>query len=385
MKLAGRIRYLTGVMALLLAGCGGGGAASTAPASAGSVPPVASAPAASVAASAPAKPQPASASAPPSPVESAASATAKPAASGAKPIVIAWTAVASDYGPLWIAADKGFFDKHGVNVKLQFIEVAPSFQALAAHDIDILATASDPSLRAQHVDVKYFGSPMHFLPFGLYGKKGLGTTPDALAGKTVAATSAGSATDIFAREALTKLGVDPAKEKFIYTQAIPPLMAGVTAGQFDVVPLPAPFAFTAEADPSLTKLAAIGSVKVPFMTAAPLAYTDWIRSHEADAKAILQGYQDAITFAHTNPDETQAILGKYLKTDDKQVLKQSYDLAIKYWGVPDLTVDRDALKLAIEYGAKINPAVQGLTVDEFIYDDNKLAKSLGGQPSASGA
>jgi NitT/TauT family transport system substrate-binding protein len=340
--------------------------------------PAASAAAASVAPASPAAASTAASAAVTKPAASSPQAAAKPAASGGKPITIAWTAVAADYGPLWIAADKGFFDKRGANVKVQFIEVAASFQALAAHDIDVLATAADPSLRAQRVDVKYFGSPMHALPFGLYGKKGLGTTPDALAGKTVAATSAGSATDIFAHEAIAKLGVDPAKMKFIYTQAIPPIYAGIDAGQFDIAPLPAPFAFTAEANPSLVKLASIGSVKVPFMTAAPLAYTDWIRSHEAEAKGILQGYQEAITFARSNADETQAILSKYLKIDDKQVLKQSYDLAIKYWGVPDLAVDRDALKLAIDYGSKINPAVSGLTVDEFIYDDNKIAKSLAG-------
>ena len=46
------------------------------------------------------------------------------------------------------------------------------------------------------------------------------------------------------------------------------------------------------------------------------------------------------------------------------------------WGVPDLHVDRDALKLAIEYGARANPSVQGLTVEEFVYEDNKIAKAL---------
>ncbi len=341
----------------LLAACGGA-ASNTAPSKPAAATPGGTSPAASAAGSA-----------------TAAAAPAPPAASG-KPITIAWTAAAFDYGPLWIAADKGFFAAHGVNVQLQFIEVSASFQALVARDIEVLATASDPSLRAQGVDVKYFGSPMHALNLGLYGRQGLQTTPAALAGKTVAATNSGSATDIFAREVLGRMGVDPASMQFLYTQNIPSIYAGIDAGQFDLGPLPPPFAFTAEANPALVKLAALGTVRVPFMTAAPLAQTDWIRAHEAEASGILQGYKDAIVFARANEPETKAIVGKYLQLDDERVLKLSYDRALEFWGVPDLTVDRDALKLAIEYGARVNPAVQSLTIEEFVYDDNRLANAL---------
>ena len=299
-----------------------------------------------------------------------------PAAASSKPITIAWTAAAFDYGPLWIAADKGFFAAHGVNVQLQFIEVSASFQALVARDIDVLATASDPNLRAQGVDVKYFGTPMHALNSGLYGRQGLETTPAALVGKTVAATNSGSATDIFAREALGQLGVDPATMRFLYTQNVPSIYAGLESGQIDIGPLSPPFAFRAEDNPAFVKLAALGSIRVPFMVAAPLAHTDWIRAHEAEAMGILRGYQDAIAFARANAPDTKAIAGKYLNLDDERVLQRSYDRAMEFWGVPDLTVDRDALKLAIEYGARVNPAVQGLTVEEFVYDDNRLANAL---------
>jgi ABC-type nitrate/sulfonate/bicarbonate transport system substrate-binding protein len=336
----------------------GGAASNTALAKPPAVTPAGSAPAASTAVSAP----PATAPAP-------------PAASG-RPITIAWTAAAFDYGPLWIAADKGFFAAHGVNVQLVFIEVSASFQALVARDIDVLATASDPNLRAQGVDVKYFGTPMHALNQGLYGRQGLETTPAALVGKTVAATSSGSATDIFAREALGRLGVDPATMRFLYTQNIPSIYAGLDSGQIDIGPLGPPFAFRAEDSPAFVKLAPLGTIRVPFMVAAPLAHADWIRAHEAEAMGILRGYQDAILFARGNEQETKAIAGKYLNLDDEQVLKRSYDRAMEFWGVPDLAVDRDALKIAIEYGARVNPAVQGLTVEEFIYDDNRLANAL---------
>jgi len=341
----------------LLAACSGA-ASSTAPAKPAATAPGGSTPAASAPVSA-----------------TPATAPAAPASSG-KPITIAWTAAAFDYGPVFVAADKGFFTANGVNVQLQFIEVSASFQALVARDIDVLATASDPSLRAQGVDVKYFGSPMHALNIGLYGRQGLETTPAALVGKTVAATSQGSATDVFAREALGRLGVDPASMRFLYTQNIPSIYAGIESGQIDIGPLPPPFAFTAEENPAFVKLAALGTVQVPFMVAAPLAYTDWIRAHEPEASAILRGYKDAITFARANPQETMAVVGKYLQLTDERVLKMSYDRSIELWGVPDLTVDRDALKLAIEYGAKVNPAVQSLTVEEFVYDDNRLANAL---------
>ena len=91
---------------------------------------------------------------------------------------------------------------------------------------------------------------------------------------------------------------------------------------------------------------------------------------------ILRGYQDAIAVRPGERTRHEGDRGEYLNLDDEQVLQRSYERAMAFWGVPDLAVDREALKLAIEYGARVNPAVQGLTVEEFVYDDNRLANAL---------
>lgn len=303
-----------------------------------------------------------------------ASTAPKPAAAGSKPITIAWTAAAAAYGPYWFAVDRGFFAKHNAAVQLQFIAPAAGFQALAARNIDIVATAGDPTLRSQGVDVKYFGGVAHWLSNGLYGRKGMPSSiSKELEGKTVAVTSPGSATDIYAREALSRNGVDVSKVNFVYTQSVPAMFAGLSAGKFDMATMSPPFSF--KLTPDIVTLSDIGAIKVPFLTAAPLAYTEWISSHDNEAKGILQGLQDGIAFAKANRDEAEQILGKYLEESDKSILDSTYKLDLEVWGVPDLAVDKESLQNAIKYAVKANPKAASVTPDEMIYQDNKLAKA----------
>jgi len=261
-------------------------------------------------------------------------------------------------------------------VDLQFIAPAAATSALASHGIDILSTSGEGiNLRAEKVDVKYFGTLNHALAFGFFARKGgPSSISPSMAGQSVAATTSGSASDIFAREFLTQKGVDPSKMKFIFTQDIPAILAGLESGNFDMASIPPPISFQAEANPNITTIAPAGSARVPGTTGSLLAFTDWISSHENEAKSVMQALLDGIAFAKDSPDEAQRILAKYLKTDDQAILKRTYDFSLKIWG-PTLEADKEGLRVALKYAA--NPNAKAVTIDELIYQNNRLANSLG--------
>ncbi|HLC27409.1 MAG TPA: ABC transporter substrate-binding protein [bacterium] len=303
--------------------------------------------------------------------------TAGSGARGRK-IKIAWAAAAADYAPYWVALENGLFKKNGVEVDLMYLSPAASAQALAAGDIDLLSSSGEGiNLRAEGVDVKYLATVNHYLiPFGLYARQG---GPSAIssagfAGKSLAVTSPGSATDIFARYLLSQYQVDLSKVQFVYTQGIPAIYSGLASGKFDLGSLPVPAALTAESDKAIQTLSAVGKAKVPGTTASLMGKTDWIRAHETEAKGILRATLDAIAWSKAHSGETQQIIGKYLKMEDRKVLQGMYDVFSKVWGAPNLQVDLEGLRVAIQYSP--NPKAKTLLINDLVYEDNKLAKSI---------
>jgi len=112
---------------------------------------------------------------------------------------IAQAAIASAFAPYWVASQRGMFKSNGIDVDLTLLGPAASSQALASDDIDILSASGEGiNLRAEGMDVKYFGTVNHVLDFGLYARKGGPSSISAreFEGKSIAVTSPGSATDI---------------------------------------------------------------------------------------------------------------------------------------------------------------------------------------------
>src|SRR5690242_15385283 len=93
------------------------------------------------------------------------------------------------YGPLYIARDKGFFKKHGVDVELVVMEEPKDrFPAMLAGSIDMIASTVDTA-------ILYLRKPDEFQYVvaiddsnggdGIVAKKGIGSIAD-LKGKSVA-------------------------------------------------------------------------------------------------------------------------------------------------------------------------------------------------------
>ena len=374
--------WLPALISLALAACGGSArppaASSAAPASV-AAPASASANPAASANAASAKPSVA-ASKPAASGPAAASAAASPAVSG-EMIRMSWPVVTTAMTQLWIANDKGLFAKHGVNVDLQYIAPQAASQALVGHNIDVYAGGPEGiNIRANGGDVKYFGSlsPLIPSPFGLYGHKGgpASVTSDAdIAGKTIAATNREAQTDVWVRELLYQRKLDASKAKFVYTQQLPASLAGLETNQFDLAVLGSPIIFQVKSNPNVTTVVEPGTTpEVKISGVSFMAYTTWIKAHEPQAKAILEAVKEAGDFSRANPEETQQIMGKYLKVDDKTLLQELWASEKDAYGRPNQTVDKDAFTVALRYSS--NPGAKSETADDLIYEDNKIAKSM---------
>ncbi len=256
---------------------------------------------------------------------------------------IAQAAIASAFAPYWVASQRGMFKSNGIDVDLTLLGPAASSQALASDDIDILSASGEGiNLRAEGMDVKYFGTVNHVLDFGLYARKGGPSSISAreFEGKSIAVTSPGSATDIFARYVLAQYSIDHSKLKFLFTQGLPAIHSGLSSGQFDLGGLSVHLSLYAEREQSIQTLIASGQARVPGTTASLIAKTSWIRNHETEAKAILRSLSTSVRWMRERPEETQEIIAGNLKIKDKNILQKIYSIYTKIWGTPNLEADQ---------------------------------------------
>ncbi|GEM_PF-2976787 len=303
LKVGGRSVGL-GLLATMIAGCGGQAApASTVAASSAiSTPAVSSAkPAASQASAAASKPA-ASASA-----GGSASASAKPAASGLTPVSIEVPNKGIAFAYLYVAQDLGIFQKHGIDPRISVIAPPAASAALQAGELDFMSavgsamTAALGGLPIRVVEVS--SNQPNFL---MYGAKGV-TSVDQLKGKTVAAYAPGNTVNLVMVELLKRKGLDASQYTILNAGADAGRAAAIQNGAAAATLMEASNALALKKDgfPQLTTIADVPALPFTGLAAsqstlkskaavmreaiaATLEGTDLMRTQKAQVLPVLQ-------------------------------------------------------------------------------------------------
>jgi ABC-type nitrate/sulfonate/bicarbonate transport system substrate-binding protein len=310
-RMKGLIAICPALVVSCLAACGGG-APPTAPAS--------SSPSASLSAAAPpASAKPASAAASTAP-------GAKPAA--LDKITLSYTAATSDQLPSMIAKDRGFFEQNGLDVDIVAIGSGSNPQAAAlSGQIQVFQGASEvvPADLAG-ADLAYIASPSTAFSFWLFSVPSI-TNPADLKGKQVAVTGLGSSTHTAARLGLRQLGLDPEKDVVITAVNNPPaIFAAMQSGAVQAASI-GPSNIVQAREAGWHELIDLDKAGVVYPAGWPIVSHKYADAHQDVIMRFTKGLVQGIAFMIKQPQESQAILGKWAKNDNAAYLKANYDLA----------------------------------------------------------
>jgi NitT/TauT family transport system substrate-binding protein len=214
------------------------------------------------------------------------------------------------YGPLYIAAQEGYFKKNDVDVQLIKMEDPKErFPTLMADRIQMLASTVDAGLL-------YMKRPTDFQYVvaiddsdggdGIVAKKDISTIPD-LKGKRVAVDK-GSVSEFYLDDLLSKAGMNESELNVVNMTAGDAGSAFVT-GRVDA-------AVTWEPWLSRGKTASFGhllidSSKTPgLITDVLIAKTDWIKAHPKEVAGIVRSWNEAVAFYEQHPDQAIPIMAK---------------------------------------------------------------------------
>jgi NitT/TauT family transport system substrate-binding protein len=242
-------------------------------------------------------------------------------------IMVAYSSISGNNAPLWVTQEKGFFKKYGLDVQAVLIESgSTSAQSLIAGDVTFahMAGAAIMQSNLRGADTVMIAGVVNTLTFQLYTDKSI-SRPDHFKGKTVGVTRFGSSTDFAMRYALEKYGLDANKDVTILQLGnVPALLSALEAGKIQGAMLSAPTTLRAKklGYPMLADLQMLG---LEYQHTGIATTRSLIKSKPELVRDFMRAYVEGIHYAKTHRGETLEILAKYLRTDDKEILDDTYD------------------------------------------------------------
>lgn len=239
--------------------------------------------------------------------------------------------VATDPIYLWIAQERGFFKKNGLDIELTHIPTNQAVQALVGGKIQF-ATAGPQIVEANlaGADTVYILSPVNTFVFSLYSKPEI-TTIKGLAGKTIGATNKGTPTDIAGHMVLAQNGLKPDVDvKFVYLKEIPALVAALQQGVIDSALLSAPSTLTAR-NLGLKELLNITARKIPFVQHGVGASRAYINTHQELVRRFVRSAVEGMDYLRKNRADAIAIMSKYTKITDPAQLNEALNTNEPAW------------------------------------------------------
>ena len=227
---------------------------------------------------------------------------------------------AADFTPLFVAKDKGFFDKHGLDATLTRIQIAPNVgPAIISGDLQIgMGTAPNllhaaegglPLVAIAGASRMKKNNPIA----GLLGRSGLSVKTAAdLRGKKIGSPGLNT----MLTELLEKWLHDNkiARDQVTLVEVIFPQQHDMLkSGQIDAVITIEPFRTRMLSDGTGYKIADyVGEVNPDVLAVLWMARSDWAAANPKAVAAFRRAYAEAIEWGAKNPEESKKILAKYI-------------------------------------------------------------------------
>jgi NitT/TauT family transport system substrate-binding protein len=243
--------------------------------------------------------------------------------------------------PFAIGAKQGIFAKQGIN--LEIIAIAneqTASRALVSGSVEFITsiTVGFFYLARQGADAVGIASWNNSSPYSLASRlkiKDLGS----LKGKKIATSGAGGRSDAFIRFMLTKLGLDPRSD----AQLLPlsggsaVRLAALLSGNIDATLI----SYTQEKQAEKLGLTVI-PIAMQFIQGQISTRRSYLERNPKMVKAFLLGLSETVRAVRADRSAAMSVIGRVMKTDDKEVLGHAYD-ALRSQVVPDLLPTEESI------------------------------------------
>jgi NitT/TauT family transport system substrate-binding protein len=288
-------------------------------------------------------------------------------------VMSGYAAVSGPHAVLWMAREAGLFEKNGLRTEIAYIRSGSTMaQALVAGEIQ-MAQMGGPAMLAAGaagMDVTFVAVALNTTPIVIMGNV---AKIEDLKGKAVGITRFGSNTDISARFAIRKAGLQPEKDvALVQLEDYPGIMGGIASGRIAAGALADPFTDAAKklGYKEIADIAAMG-LEFPFVGIA--AKKSYVKDHADTVQRFVRAYTEAIAIYKNNRDLAMKVTSKYTGIKDPATLTSTVNFyAPKLAQVPYATVG--GIRFVLEQVAVRDPRAKNFPPETFM--DMRFVKQL---------
>jgi len=289
----------------------------------------------------------------------------------AAPVRVAYSSISGAMGPLWVAHDLGFFNRHGLDVQLLYIGGGSVvMQALLGGDVQFVRLGANAVVQAslRGAEMKMIANTINRLVFKLMAKPEIKTAAD-LKGKTIGVTRLGGSTDFALDLALKKWslrrGTDVA---VVQTGGMPQLLGAIKSGPVAAGVISPPTNLWAQ-KLGLRELVDFGDLEIPYPNSPLAAMQSYLSKNHDLVGRFLRGYAEGIYRVKTDRNSTLKVFSKYTGVKDPEILAELYQIyGIKYLETVPL-VNSDAVDAVLQAEVKSGSAKAADFIDNSFISD----------------
>jgi len=233
--------------------------------------------------------------------------------------------------PRWIAKEAGYFEKHGLDVEVISISgTSLGLQALLSGNLQIILAGGPGPVQSalSGADTVIISTMAKRLHWWIYGQPSI-TKMEELKGKILGATRFGTLSELVARLALRRYGIDPLRGvTMIQTGGTVETVNAMISGKIHAAAVTPPatlFARKAKLRPLLN----LSKLDIEYHASGLVTTRRFLKTNEDVVRRFLAANIEAAVRAQKDKPYALKQMGKYFRTDDRELLEESYDFVLK--------------------------------------------------------
>ena len=226
--------------------------------------------------------------------------------------------------PVFIAHERGFFEKNGLKGEIIRINSEPTtYQALISGDIDATSGAPTGLVQSnlQGVPVVSLGSWDNLVSYTITTKEKIDDLSQ-LRGKKIGINRLGGKSSLVLRVMLEDAGLNTTKDvTLLQLGGSQERLAALIRGGIDAAPVD--FAF----EPKMKQMGfhLVVGKKTPFMNGPIVVTAASLKANRGKWVRFVKAYLEATHYMTTNRDGSMQVLRRIMQSDDKETLDHAYE------------------------------------------------------------
>jgi NitT/TauT family transport system substrate-binding protein len=277
---------------------------------------------------------------------------------------------------MWLAKEGNFYEKYGLSVEAISIPGSSlALQAMLAGELPIIQLGGAASIQANlaGADTVIIATIVKKFLFWIYSRPEIGRMED-LKGKIFGTTRFGTLSDLASRFALRFYGIDPERDiTMVQTGGPAETVTAIVTGKIHAAALSPPATLQAK-KVKLKELLDMSKLDAEYHINGVVTTKRYLKSNEDTVRRFMRAYIEGAARGQKDKAFALKAMGKTFRTDDRELLEESYDLIIKSNFVIPPHPSPAGIASLLRGLEQTNPKAKGAKPEDFA--DGRIVREL---------